>query len=167
MREWISRYISPIWFADNTLGPEVARACHALALDEERRTFHPELWNEQNGADNRVKQVWFSGVHSNVGGGYPKHGMSLVTLDWMMNKARQAGLRFIQTDLDFVHQHQDVHDKMYDSRSGLAVYYRWSPRDLSQLCMEHKIIAPKIHISVFERIANSTNGANNNCIFTG
>lgn len=160
LRELISRYIRPIWFGDNTLGSEVARACHALALDEERRTFHPELWNEKNGEEHRIKQVWFSGVHSNVGGGYPKQGMSLVTLDWMMNEASQAELRFIKTDLQFVHEHQDVHDKMYDSRSGPGVYYRWSPRDLAELCAEHKIVAPKIHISLFERIANGTNGMN-------
>lgn len=158
LRELISRFIKPIWFADNTLGPEVTRACHALALDEERRTFHPELWNEKNGKDTRIKQVWFAGVHSNVGGGYPKQGMSLVTLDWMMNEASQAGLRFNQMDRVFVQKHQDVHDKMYDSRSGVAVYYRWSPRELNQLCEEHKIPAPKIHVSVFERIANGTNG---------
>lgn len=158
---WLMSYlIRPIWFADNTLGPEVKRACHALALDEERRTFHPELWNEQNGADTRIKQVWFAGVHSNVGGGYPKQGMSLVSLDWMMNEAKQAGLRFIEKDLEFVRLHQDVHDKLYDSRSGLAVYYRWLPRDLSQLCAEHKVAKPKIHISVFERIANATAGMN-------
>ncbi len=160
LREFIGRYIWPIWFADNTLGPEVKRACHALALDEQRRTFHPELWNEKNGEDTRIKQVWFAGVHSNVGGGYPKQGMSLVTLDWMMNEASQAGLRFIRKDLDFVREHQDVHDKMYDSRAGVAVYYRWSPRDLSELCVEHKIPAPKIHISLFERIANGTFGVN-------
>lgn len=161
LRELLSRYIRPIWFADNTLGPEVSRACHALALDEERRTFHPELWNEQDGKDERIKQVWFAGAHSNVGGGYPKHGMSLVSLDWMMNEARQAGLRFIKKDLDFISEHQDVHDKLYDSRAGLAVYYRWSPRNLRELCKEHRIPAPKIHISLFERIAAGTNGMNN------
>lgn len=155
LRKLISLFY-PIWFADNTLGPEVARACHALSIDDERRTFHPELWNEQNGLDRRIKQVWFAGVHSNVGGGYPKQGMSLVTLDWMLTEAKQAGLRFIDEDLEFVHEHQDVHDKLYDSRSGLALYYRWAPRDISKLCTAHKIKTPKIHISLFERIANGT-----------
>lgn len=148
--------VYPIWFADNTLGPEVKRACHALSIDDERRTFHPELWNEQNGADTRINQVWFAGVHSNVGGGYPKQGMSLVALDWMMAEANKAGLRFIDEVLEFVHEHQDVHDKLCDSRSGLALYYRWAPRDIRGLCAEHKIKTPKIHVSVFERIANGT-----------
>jgi uncharacterized protein (DUF2235 family) len=146
----------PIWFADNTLGPEVKRACQALSIDDERRTFHPELWNEQDGCDTRLLQVWFAGVHSNVGGGYPKQGMSLVTLDWMMKEADNAGLRFNREDINFVHERQDVHDKIYDSRSGLAVYYRWAPRDISWLSREHRIARPKIHVSVFERIANGT-----------
>jgi hypothetical protein len=155
LRELIN-YVYPIWFSDNTLGPEVARACHALALDEERRTFHPELWNEKNGGDTRIKQVWFAGVHSNVGGGYPKQGMSLVSLDWMMAEAGKAGLRFNACDLGLVHDHQDVHDKLYDSRAGLGLYYRWAPRDVSRLCEEHKIVLPKFHVSLFERIANGT-----------
>jgi len=157
MKEWLSRFF-PVWFTDNTLGPEVTRACHALSIDDERRTFYPELWNEQNGRDLRIKQVWFSGVHSNVGGGYPKQGMSLVTLDWMLTEAGEAGLRFIDEDLEFVHEHQDVHDKLYDPRSGLALYYRWAPRDIHHLCREHKITLPRIHVSVFERIANGTDG---------
>lgn len=157
LRDFLSRF-HPIWFADNTLGDEVKCARHALALDEERRTFHPELWNEKGGKEKRIKQVWFSGVHSNVGGGYPKQGMSLVTLDWMMHEAKAAGLRFVDEDLHFVQEHQDVHDKLYDSRSGIHVYYRWSPRDITQLCQEHMVPAPTFHISVFERIANGTNG---------
>jgi uncharacterized protein (DUF2235 family) len=156
LRKLIS-FFYPIWFADNTLGAEVRHACQALSLDDERRTFHPELWNEQNGADDRLQQVWFSGAHSNVGGGYPKQGLSLVTLDWMMTHAERAGLRFIDEDVQFVRDHQDVHDRLYDSRSGFAVYYRWAPRDIVKLCAEHRINKPKIHASVFERIANGTN----------
>ena len=58
------------------------RACQALALDEERESFAPVLWNEAESASpGRIEQVWFAGVHSNVGGGYPKQGMSLVPLD--------------------------------------------------------------------------------------
>lgn len=159
LRELIG-LIHPIWFANNTLGPDVRRACHALALDEEQRTFHPELWNEKDGRETRVKQVWFSGVHSNVGGGYPKQGMSLVALDWMMTEAAKEGLRFIDEDSEYVRLHQDVHDKLYDSRAGVAVYYRWSPRNLSQLCSEHKMGKPKMHISLFERIANGTFACN-------
>ena len=152
----IINFFYPIWFSDNTLGRDIESACHALSIDDERRTFYPELWNEKDGKEERIKQVWFAGVHSNVGGGYPKQGMSLVTLDWMMNEATKAGLRFIDNDICFVKKHQDVHDKLYDSRSGAGLYYRWEPRDISKICEEHKIKTPKIHISVFERIACGT-----------
>ena len=48
-----------------------------------------------------------------------------------------------------------VHDDFHDARAGLGVYYRWEPRDLSTLSPHH-IACPKLHISVFERIANGT-----------
>ncbi len=145
-------------FRDLTVGAEVERACQALAIDDERRTFRPELWNEAQAREGQVEQVWFAGVHSNVGGGYSKHGMSLVALDWMMAEAEQQGLVFIPADREYARTHQDVHDKLYDSREGLALYYRWEPRDIAALCRKHEIASPKVHVSVFERIALGTEG---------
>ena len=56
---------------DRTFNHEkIERACHALSLDDERTTFHPVLWNEKDVPKEKLSQVWFSGVHSNVGGGY-------------------------------------------------------------------------------------------------
>ena len=72
---------------------EVKRACHALALDDERNTFHPVLWNEEHSPDKnriqdeRITQVWFCGMHSNVGGGYPDDALAYVSLDWIMGMA--------------------------------------------------------------------------------
>ena len=150
--------IYPTTFSELTVGPGVKKACHAISIDDERLTFYPELWNEQDGKDERVLQIWFPGVHSNVGGGYPKHGMSLVTLDWMMAEAKACGLRFLDNDRGYVRTHHDPHDKLYNSRASLAVYYRWNPRSIVELCTKHKMAKPKIHISVFERIANGTDG---------
>jgi len=150
--------IYPLTFSELTVGPGVKKACHAISIDDERLTFYPELWNEQYGKDERVLQVWFAGVHSNVGGGYPKHGMSLVTLDWMMAEAKMCGLRFLDNDCGYVRTHHDPHDKLYNSRASLAVYYRWKPRSIVELCTKHRMAKPKIHISVFERIANGTDG---------
>ena len=86
------------------------KRCHALSIDDDRRTFYPELWNEKGIPAAQVDQVWFAGVHSNVGGGYVKHGMSLVALDWMMAEAERCGPRCIQADREYVHTNQDVHD---------------------------------------------------------
>jgi len=149
-------WLYPMRFSELTPSCHIQRACHALSIDDERRTFRPELWNEEDVGNTKVDQVWFAGVHSNVGGGYPKHGLSLVTLDWMMAESEKCGLRFIESDRAYVRTHQDVHGKLYDSRAGLALYYRWEPRDIAALCREHHAGSPKIHISLFERIANGT-----------
>lgn len=145
--------IHPFWFQDLTLSKRVQKACHALAIDDERLTFHPEMWDERGETSDRIEQVWFAGVHSNVGGGYPQQGMSLVALDWMMTKAADQGLRFRESYRD----RRNVHDRLYDSRSGLGVYYRYRPRDIAALCKEHGV-APKIHVSALQRIAWSTDG---------
>ena len=147
-------WIYPMRFSELTPSSRIKRACHALSIDDDRRTFYPELWNERGIRATQVDQVWFAGVHSNVGGGYVKHGMSLVALDWMMAEAERCGLRFIEADRDYVRTHQDVHDELYDARAGLGVYYRWEPRNLVKLCRAHHMTQPKIHVSVFERIAN-------------
>lgn len=147
-------------FPDYTLSPQVKQAAHALAIDDERRTFHPLLWDVSQETEERkrcIEQVWFAGVHSNVGGGYPKQGMSLVALDWMMARAEDAGLRFIKSDRDYYREHANVHDNLYDSRSGAAIYYRYKPRDIGAICNAHGV-RPKIHISALERIADATQG---------
>jgi uncharacterized protein (DUF2235 family) len=154
----VLNWIYPMRFSELTPSCHIKRACHALSIDDQRRTFRPELWNEHNIVRTKVDQVWFAGVHSNIGGGYPKHGLSLVALDWMMAESEKCGLRFIPTDREYVRTHQDVHSKLYDSRAGLAMYYRWEPRDIAKLCRLHEAGRPKIHISLFERIANGTDG---------
>ncbi len=167
-------------FPNYRLSPCVERAAHALSIDDERKTFHPRLWDEsQEDPDNpRIRQVWFAGVHSNVGGGYPKQGMSLVSLDWMIREAESAAgngherLRFLPADRERIHQHRNVTDKLYDSRAGLAVYYRYAPRDIHRLCttirspclmppwksLPNATSRPKIHASVARRILEGTGG---------
>lgn len=81
-------------FHDVRLGLHVKTAVHALAIDERRGAFLPTLWEKQKEATDtqQLHQVWFSGVHSDVGGGYPDHGLGDVTLRYMAGQARQAGL---------------------------------------------------------------------------
>lgn len=148
--------VYPFRFPGFKLSPEVAKGCHAVSLDDERHTFHPVMWDETGEDNGRIEQVWFPGVHSNVGGGYPKQGLSLIALDWMMTRAEQAGLRFVAAERDRYRDLQNPHDKLYDSRSGLAVYYRYKPRDVAEICKKSGV--PKIHASVFERIAAGTQG---------
>jgi len=72
-------------FHDTNLGPGVEYAFQALAIDEERSAFKPSIWhpNEKPRVTQVVKQVWFPGVHSNIGGGYPEHVLSDAAFFWM------------------------------------------------------------------------------------
>jgi len=157
LADFWDKYVYPFRFHDRGLTPQVVRACHAISIDDERQTFRPVLWNEETATAGQIEQVWFAGVHSNVGGGYPKQGMSLVALDWMMAQAEARGLKFIGSDLASIREHRDVHDTLYDSRGGLGVYYRWLPRDIAKICAGNRV-TPKIHVSVLERIAQGTGG---------
>jgi len=149
-------------FPDLALSPIVDRACHALAIDDERQTFHPLMWKETREDASRISQVWFAGAHSNVGGGYPKQGMSFVALDWMLEEAAQAGkpfgqrgLRLNKSDRDWFREHASVDDKLYDPRAGLGVFYRRRIRDIGKICGAHGV-RPRIHVSTLERIAHGT-----------
>lgn len=158
---WVLTGFRIPWFKHYGLGDIVDRACHALAIDDERQTFHPMLWDERRASgepDTRLDQVWFPGVHSNVGGGYVKQGMSLVTLSWMMRHARAAKLRFSALDGQTYFERQNVHDKLYDSRSGLGFFYRYSPRDLSALGKKFGIDRPRVHARAFDRVGLRTEG---------
>jgi uncharacterized protein (DUF2235 family) len=82
-------------FLDTNLHPDVLNACQALAVDERRREFPPTLWTTPSPPvpGQTVAQVWFCGVHCDVGGGYPETGLSDITFSWMMGKANQLGLQ--------------------------------------------------------------------------
>ncbi len=155
----ISDFINMVFyrfkFRDHKLSKLVKRACHALSIDDARHSFHPVLWHEGEGDAGRIEQAWFAGAHSNVGGGYPKQGMSLVALEWIMRKAEQAGLRLLATDRALYYDHANVDDKLYDPRSGLGIFYRWKIRDIAGICRMHHT-RPAVHLSVLERIAHGT-----------
>ncbi|GAA2724996.1 DUF2235 domain-containing protein [Actinocorallia aurantiaca] len=83
-------------FHDTTLSSRVDGAFHALALDERRSVFEPTLWHRQPDAgDQELKQVWFAGVHCDVGGGYCDTSLSDLTLLWMADQACRYGLQFL------------------------------------------------------------------------
>lgn len=77
---------------DGSLSEEVSYAYHAVAIDEKRLQFPPNLWNEKPAAGQSIEQVWFAGVHSDVGGSYKEVELSNIPLKWMAEKARSAGL---------------------------------------------------------------------------
>lgn len=95
MTRGIGKWIWPLELPNRHFDHErIERACHALAVDDERTTFHPVLWNEFGVPDGQLKQVWFSGVHSNIGGGYPDDSLAYIPLYWIVEEAKKTGLAF-------------------------------------------------------------------------
>ena len=73
-------------FYDTSLHECIENAFQALALDEQRAPFSPALWEKPRGSKTNLKQVWFPGVHSNVGGGYDDAELANITLAWMVSR---------------------------------------------------------------------------------
>ena len=105
-------------FHDFKLSPTVKHARHALAVDEERGLFKPALWDREALPNLTVKQVWFPGVHTDVGGGYEEQELSDVSLVWMASEAQQQGLLILPGDPVKLNPKAD--GKMHDSREGFS-----------------------------------------------
>jgi uncharacterized protein (DUF2235 family) len=190
------RWIWPLSMSDRDIWSGVKKACHALSLDDERNTFHPVLWNEvkadvtpatraekctyqdqqtKHTDEETLTQVWFAGVHANVGGGYPDDSLAHVPLRWIVNEARKTGLRFRARAFLELNRRADSLGPTYDSRHGFASYYRYLPRKLAKLTDDTKpvfdmwtrrekvdnivrIERPKIHHSVIDKITRDGEG---------
>jgi uncharacterized protein (DUF2235 family) len=177
MTRGVSRYLWPLELPNRELSSKIRRACHALSLDDQRTTFHPVLWDEAKiqtpppwprlTRDETITQIWFAGVHANVGGGYPDDSLAYIPMWWIWKEAKDCGLVFKETpdaDPDALLNASSKKDKdgrLYDSRSGVGGYYRYGPRDVHELCNSIsndpldfvRIKQPKIHDTVFERIS--------------
>lgn len=70
----------------------VTHARQALAIDEMRYDFRPEIWID-HADDQELEQRWFAGVHSNVGGGYADDGLANLAFRWILEGAEAHGLR--------------------------------------------------------------------------
>jgi uncharacterized protein (DUF2235 family) len=85
-------------FHDTKLSTQVRAAYQALAIDERRGPFTPTLWDKQvdkaEAAKQTLEQVWFAGVHCDVGGGYKDAALSEIPLLWMVERAERRGLTF-------------------------------------------------------------------------
>ncbi|MFN3076478.1 MAG: DUF2235 domain-containing protein [Alphaproteobacteria bacterium] len=129
----IDKWFWPMTFRDASLPGNVEWARHALSLDDERISFTPVLWNESVKPNQSLIQVWFSGVHANVGGGYPDDSLAHVSLLWMLEEAEGAGLQFHDSIVSEYRAIASENGRLYDSRSGFGTLYRYKPRDILQL----------------------------------
>lgn len=82
-------------FHDVSLSPIVEKAYHALAIDERRGSFAPTLWDSDTEiSTSRLEQVWYAGVHTNIGGGYELDGLANIPLHSVKKRAASCGLDF-------------------------------------------------------------------------
>jgi hypothetical protein len=73
-------------FADMTVPDNVAQAYHMVALDEQRAEFEPTLMDPDPIRPERIVEVWFSGDHANIGGGWATDKLSDITLDFLLRR---------------------------------------------------------------------------------
>jgi uncharacterized protein (DUF2235 family) len=92
---------SPVVLPYSGRNPIVRTGRHAVSIDERRCYYRDNLWgplfeksDSEFRIDQDIKQVWFSGVHSDVGGSYAEaeSGLSKITLEWMLAEASAFGL---------------------------------------------------------------------------
>jgi hypothetical protein len=147
-RRAIDVAIWPISFRNGILCGKVETARHALSLDDERVTFHPLRFDMRSPKDReRIKEVWFAGVHSDVGGGYPEDDLAHVPLTWMIGELGNS-LRFIDGTTGTFARNASPYASAHDSRAGLSVFYRYGPRTVGD-----NGGPPVIHHSVAEKVA--------------
>lgn len=136
-------------FHDTTLGAHVRWARHAIAIDELRASFTPTFWTDQNDAvlndGQRVVQLWFPGVHSDVGGGYAQCGLSDLALEWMIAEATKAGLAFQPSYC--VQLKPDHQGLLHDSLGGAFKALHSRPRNRPMLTVN----SPHYHASAYAR----------------
>ncbi len=183
----IDNWIYALSMPNYRLSPRVNRARHALAIDDERDAFHPLLWDEvyedrqvESGRVDRerLQQVWFTGMHADVGGGYPDESLSYVSFLWMKNEAEEAGLRTLKVVTDRYRALANSAGPIHDSRSGPGAYYRYQPRniggwlhppDTESIVQDPQLVDDKrkpmglltkvhVHESVIARAAAGTDG---------
>lgn len=169
-------------FHDFQLSPRVHHAYHAMSIDEERDAFELLPWqtmkngksilgnvmtdprdgdaSDQLDTDRKqtVKQVWFCGVHTDVGGGYKQSGVSDIPLCWMLDRATDDKVLTHPLKLytyNWVTRNQNVDDVIHDSRMTRTDKFLFSQVSRKIFWDTEKHGIPVIHASVLERIGKT------------
>ncbi len=124
---------------------------HALAIDEKRADFPPYLWDEtEEVAGQTIEQIWFVGVHSDVGGWYDERGLSNFALQWMLAKASACGMEIDKAGAAAAKYQGNPHDTKHESYEGIWIFRGSKVRTIPE--------GARIHKSVDERMKKPENG---------
>ncbi len=142
-------------FHNFRLSESIENAYHALAIDDERKTFHPVLWETSLKSYQTMQQVWFCGMHTDAGGGYEDQQLADIPLVWMTQKAVEKGLLIYPKHKVNINEKAD--GLMHNSRKkGFAKLYRHKIRSWEK----NRQDKPVVHQSVLERKKNTANQNN-------
>ena len=131
-------------FHNVELSSMVQAAYQALAIDERRGPFEPAIWTQSAAARESgqvLSQVWFAGVHSDVGGGYPDDRLSSLAQRWMVANAARHGLAL--SNLPDVDPDYDtaIRGTLHTSRTGFYKIIKPHHRQLGMTDPEHEAAA--------------------------
>lgn len=125
-------------FHDTEPSRIIRHARHAVAIDESRQDFEPALWSPKEGID--LLQVWFAGVHTDIGGGYGERALGDWAGVWLAKEAAAFGLGFEPHFLAAMKP--DHRGKQHNEYKGFYKIMRRS---------ETRQVEPVLHISVKKR----------------
>ena len=129
-------------YHDNELSHNVVAGYHAMAIDEKRKVFPVLRWD----TDPRVIQVWFAGVHADVGGGYAVTGLSDITLQWMVLRGLEHGLDFKEKDFYELAPRPD--GPMHQSYEGIWKTFGEKARTVAAADLIHPSVAARMDSKV-------------------
>lgn len=119
-------------FQDTELSKYVLHARHAVAMDEKRQSFTPTFWTKVEDHPD-VKQIWFPGVHSDVGGGYVETGLSDSACEWMALEAQACGLTLRKEGLEQLAP--DARGVLHNSCVGVFAALKTLPRSVPRMAV--------------------------------
>lgn len=109
-------------FHDTKLNRKIQNALHAVAVDERRKVFDVTPMEVGTHADEqRLRQIWFPGVHGCIGGGTEKNCLlSDGALMWMVEAITEYGLK-LEFDMDRVKQ-EVIYDPLIDFEQIMGIF---------------------------------------------
>lgn len=134
-------------FHDITLGEHILSARHAMAIDEVRSSFTVAKWDNTSEHDD-AKEMWFPGVHSDVGGGYADNGLSTISLVWMIEESEIINLKFRAGVISDLNKKADPSGALHNSFKGIFSKLRSRPRNVDAAITANSEL---FHPSVFIR----------------
>lgn len=165
-----------------THNPDLKIVRHAVSIDERRAFFRQNLFGTPHDAQQDIKELWFAGVHSDVGGSYPESEsqLSKIALQWMVCEAELAGLRidqnrkaeilggkppYVAPDALTKNQHESLHGLWWIAELWPKIaHVETSPgvwtEHLRMNLARRRWIAPNpvVHASVDQRLADKSLG---------